>query len=294
MQDDEDFDFTPASGSLDATTRCECDPFQSDQACQHTLATTWWLQEQLARRGAAAVFEFLNDLKVDTVAAGREMVDELLSFAKETAKEVVAEDPTRLQWRIGMPNSRYYSPLSITAYEQKMRKNRKGWTKGREVRSYDLLRRDFSACTKDGRIAAMVAKPSYSFDEDHYNEFQALLTMVGHDNVAWDDTGATPVTIYSSELTLTLSPVTVTDKETAADDHTETAPPERGDATANSDAKAALRFQPCLQASGMKIDPHDCKVIMGHASPVDPVVILVDTKGHRVVICTLRDPKQRG
>lgn len=292
IQDDEDFDFSPQSGSLVAHIQCQCDSFQEDQACQHTLATTWWLQEQLARRGAGEVFEFLNDLKVDHVAAGREMVDELLSFAKETAAESSDAEPTRLQWRIGLPNSRYYSPISITAYEQRMRKNRKGWTKGREVRSYDLLRRDFADCRADGRIAAMVAKPSYSFDEDHYNEFQALQAMVGHDNVAWDDSDATPVNIFASELTLTLNPVfTVEDSDSDSDD--EAAPPPRNQAhqDQNSDANKMLRFQPCLQASGIKIDPHDCEVILGHASPVDPIVILVDTKGHRVVVCTLRDHK---
>ena len=289
IEQDEDFDFSPESGSLDAKIHCDCDPFKEVQACEHTLSTVWWLQEQLARRGAGDVFEFLNDLEVDHVAAGRELVDELLSFSKEMAAETADAEPTRLQWRIGLPNSRYYSPISISAYEQRMRKNKKGWTKGREVRSFDLLRRDFSDCRADGRIAAMVAKPSYSFDEDHYNEFQALQAMVGHDNVAWDDADATQVSMFSSELTLTLNPVTVVDEE--ADDDAESAPPERGDRDLSSDANAMLRFQPCLQASGMKIDPHDCEVILGHASPVDPIVILVDTKGHRVVVCTLRDPK---
>ena len=61
-------------------------------------------------------------------------------------------EDTRLQWRIGLSGSRYYCPISITPYEQRPRKNGKGWTKGKEVRSFDLLRRDFSSNPLDGKI----------------------------------------------------------------------------------------------------------------------------------------------
>ena len=89
-------------------------------------------------------------------------------------------------------------PLSITPYEQRPRKNGKGWTKGKEVRGYDLLRRDFSQHPIDGRIAALVANPSYSFKGDHFGEFQALQMLAGHPNVAWDDGDATPVSDHSA------------------------------------------------------------------------------------------------
>ena len=106
-----------------------------------------------------------------------------------------------------MTQSRYYCPITITAYEQRPRKNGKGWTKGREIRSYDLLRRSFVDNPIDGRIAAAAASPSYSFEDDYFCEFQALQAMVGHPNVAWDDNAATPLTVLSAELVLKLEPV---------------------------------------------------------------------------------------
>lgn len=295
---DDDFDFSPATAELTAVPECNCDVFKNDKVCSHTLATAWWLQEQLAKRGVGEVFEFLSELEVDTVAAGRELVDELLGVANDTLKEPRSTEETRIQWRIGIPNSRYYSPVSISAYEQRVRKNRKGWTKGREIRSYDLLRRDYSDCPSDGRIAVLAAKPSYSFDEDHYGEFQALQAMVGHPNVAWDDTDATPIEVYSSELSLVMVPVETEltdDDETAqesepeplaAHDHSVTS--ELGE---SSSIDPNVRFRPELRATGINVDPSDCQVVLGYSSPVDPLVVMLDTKKNRIIVCTLRDPR---
>ncbi len=170
---DEDFDFSPLSVSLAAIPACSCEQFKSGQRCPHTLAISWWLQEQLGRRSITDIFEFFGELEVDSVAAGRELVDELLELAEDSREATDADEETCLQWRVGLSNSRYYCPISITAYEQRPRKNGKGWTKGKEVRSYDLLRRDFSKKPVDGRIA-LVSNPSYSFEGDHFGEFQAL------------------------------------------------------------------------------------------------------------------------
>ncbi|MGI9471349.1 MAG: DEAD/DEAH box helicase, partial [Rubripirellula sp.] len=77
--EDEDFDYSPLSVSLDAAPTCVCDQFKSGQRCPHTLAISWWLQEQLGRRSINEVFEFLGELEVDSVAAGRELVNEVLN-----------------------------------------------------------------------------------------------------------------------------------------------------------------------------------------------------------------------
>ena len=230
-ENDEDYDFSPLSVSLEASPTCACDQFKSSQRCPHTLAISWWLQEQLGRRSISEVFEFLGELEVDSVAAGRDLVNELLSLAGDANKSLPKED-TRLQWRIGLSSSRYYCPISITPYEQRPRKNGKGWTKGKEVRSFDLLRRDFSGFPLDGRIAAFVANPSYSFDEDHFGEFQALNALAGHPVVAWDDAKAAPLTVHSAELVLTLEPVEV---EESAQDH------ESGDPTSEHERTTLFR-----------------------------------------------------
>ncbi len=273
-EDDQDFAFSPLGTALDAIPGCQCDSFVTDRRCAHTLAVAWWLQEQMARRSVGEVFEFLGELEVDNEAAGRELVTELLKIARESSQIDASAEVTRIQWRIGLPQSRYYCPISITPYEQKPRKSGKGWTKGKETRSYDLLRRDFSGDPIDGRIAALVAKPSYSFEEDHFGEFRALQTLVGHDSVAWDDADATAVSVHSAELKLTLEPIEI---EEDSDDH--------------SPMEKKTKFRPKLIVSGIKIDPDECQVVLGHASPVDPIVVLADQKYNRLVICSLRDAR---
>ena len=204
---EEEPDFSALGTSLSAVPSCTCDVFPAQSQCCHTLAISWWLQEQLGRRSISDVFEFFSELKVDTVAAGRELVSEILSLAEQSAQPPDVSDQSQLQWRIRLSTSTYYSPIAITAYEQRPRKNGKGWTKGREVRSYDLLKRDFSSFPVDGRVAALASTSSYSFEDEYFTEFQALEQLVGHPNVAWDDSDATPIQVYSAELALGLTPV---------------------------------------------------------------------------------------
>ena len=269
--DESDFDFQLTSVALQAVPVCECDQFGSDRQCVHSLAAAWWLQEQLGRRSISEVLEFLGDLEVDSVAAGRDLVNDLLSMAGDCVQKVDDALATRLQWRISLTSSRYYSPVSITPYEQRPRKNGKGWTKGREVRAYDLLRRDFHDHPVDGRIAALAGAPSYSFDGDHFNEFQALREMIGHPVVAWDDADAKPLTIVSAELIFTLDPV-----EVEPDD-------------ADDELEREVQFRPRVDVSGMSIDLGQCEMIMGFSSPVDPVVLIADKEASRLIYCPLRD-----
>jgi superfamily II DNA or RNA helicase len=167
----------------------------------------------------------------------------------------------------------------LQPYEQRPRKNGKGWTKGKEVRSYELLRRDFSDNPKDGRIAALVVSPSYSFEEDHYGEFQALQMFAGHDNVAWDDGEATALTVHSAELVFSLEPVEMED-EGIEDQPNEPHGKER-----------TIRFRPRVQVNGIKVSIEQCEIVLGHCSPVEPLVVLVDKRHNRLITCALRDPR---
>jgi hypothetical protein len=281
QQDNEEYARAPLSVSLAATPSCPCDPFKSDQRCPHTLAVSWWVQEQLGRRSISEIFEFFSELEVDSMAAGRELVEELLSLAAELREPIEQPEETRLQWRIGMSNSQYYCPISITPYEQRPRKNGKGWTKGKEIRSYDLLRRDFSRHPIDGRIAGLVASPSYSFDEDHFGEFLALRLLAGHVSVAWDDGRMTPLSVHAAELMLTLDPIEA-EEERSTDQQAD---------KAEEVERTSTQFRPRVQVSGIKVDPYACEVVVGYASPVEPLVVLADRKHDRLIICTLRDAR---
>ncbi|TWT83182.1 ATP-dependent helicase HepA [Planctomycetes bacterium CA13] len=277
--DDEDLDYSPNTVSLKAVPSCVCPQFKTHYQCSHTLSIAWWLQEQLGRRSISDVLDFFGDLEVDSVGAGRELVDNILRLADESRAPAMSEaDVTRLQWRIGFSRSRYYAPISITPYEQKPRKNKKGWTKGKEVRGFELLKRDFSSCPINGKIAALVASRTYNFDEDHYSEFQALQQLVGHPNVAWADGEPIDVNVFSAELSLSLDPV-----EKQLDDENASEP---GEHTAS-----VTHFRPVVHVSGFDIDVRKCEVILGHSSPVEPLVILADKKRHLLIICSLRDSR---
>lgn len=277
--EDEDFDYSPLSVALNATPTCTCAEFKADQRCPHTLAISWWLQEQLGRRSINEVFEFLGELEVDAVAAGRQLANEVLGLAGD-ANQPRETEGTRLQWRIGLSSSRYYCPISITPYEQRPRKNGKGWTKGKEVRSFDLLRRDFSVNPLDGKIAALVANPSYSFDDEHFGEFQAINALAGHAVVAWDDAKATSLQVHSAELVLTLEPVEFEEavKQTKESDQQE-------------EIERKTLFRPKIQVNGITVDLAECKTVLGYASPVEPMVVIADQKHHRLIACILRDPR---
>ena len=269
---DGDYDFKPSSVSLEPVPECACADFKRDQQCSHTLSAAWWLQEQLARRSISDIFGFFQELEVDDLAAGREICDTVLKLADEASKTKSTNSATRLQWRVGLSDARYYAPLTIVAYEQRPRKNGKGWTKGKEIRSYDLLKRDFSDHPIDGEIAGLIASPSYSFDGDHFTEFRALQLLAGHPNVAWGDADAKPVAVIAGELTLNLEPVEV-DVET--DDGEET----------------VTRFRPAVRVSGVRVDLNECELKLGHGSPVAPMVVAADHAHSRLIVCTLQNPK---
>lgn len=261
-----------------AVPACQCPAFSRDQRCAHTLAAAWWLQEQLGRRSLHEVLDFFSELQVDAVAAGRELLDELLTMATETVEPQQPGPTTRLQWRISLSNSRYYSPVTIRPYEQRPRKNGKGWTKGREIRAYDLLQRDFSGHPVDGRIAALADTPSYSFDGDHFNEFQALREMIGHPCVAWDDDTATPLVIDSAELVLSLHPeLTALDRE---DEDDSDQPP--------------MHYRLRVEAGGHPVDLGEQEVIVGYCSPAEPVVLVADRRRQRLTFCPIRSPRATG
>lgn len=343
---------------LRADCECGCVSHQRDLRCPHTLASGWWLQEQMARRrGNGQLIEFLGGLKADAVAAGKQFVDELLRRAKNARPEPSDQEPSRLQWRLRVNIASQATPLTITPFEQRQRKGGKGWTKGREVRSFDLLEQNLLTDPLDSQVASLTSIPTHGFREDQFGMFQALRLLAGHENVMWDDQNASPVEVFSSQLSLTLQPVEVdqaakakpaqskstaktgtkssvkkntkkktsrskslgelvgTDNSSAGDiaesetsTATLTAVANPTDENANdgpsgtpNDVLAlppgetiAVQFRPRLSVEGIDIDVHDCEVIFGQTSPVEPVVVLADRKSDRVVVCTLNDSAASG
>jgi hypothetical protein len=267
---------TPEDLDLVALQACTCDQFEEHYACEHTLACAWWMQEQINRRGAARVMEFFSELQVDNVAAGRDLVDELLMITAESQSpdsKLIKADPSEvLQWRVKISHSRYYCPIQIQAYLQRPKKNGRGWTKGREIREYELLQRDYSQNPVDGRIATIAASPTYSFDNSFYNEFRAIEMLVGHPSVAINDERATPIEIVRGELAITLEPVEVEDD-------------------GPDQEKSSVRYRPMIRVAGLNVDFRKCEMILGRTSPAEPLVVIAESTRPRWVVCALRDPR---
>ena len=180
VDDEEEEHFHPLNVALEATPHCPCDQFgKSGDRCAHSLAVAWWLQEQLSRRSINEVFEFFGELEVDAVSAGRDLVSQVLSLVGSKSHPDSQSVGTRLQWRVGLSSSRYYRPLPSLPMSSGPKKMEKGGPRERKLGVFDLLRRDFSSRKVDGRIAALVANPSYSFNEDHFAEFQACPYLRG-------------------------------------------------------------------------------------------------------------------
>ncbi|TWT70256.1 DEAD/DEAH box helicase [Crateriforma conspicua] len=282
--DDIDLDEVEAfQVSLRADAVCECVSFQRDGSCPHTLASAWWLQEQLGRRNIQQVLEFFGTLERDSVSDGRELVKELLTLA-DNLQQSEEVPTTRLQWRIGITDARYYCPVSVRAYEQRPRKSGRGWTKGRELRAYDLLQRDFSHQPIDGQIAALVADPSYSFNEDHFSEFQAIRLLIGHPNVVWDDQDARGVSVQSGQLSLAIEVIEIDESEAGDQDGPD-------QESSPDDEAIRTKFRPKLHLGGQPLNPEACDIIKGYASPSEPVLLIVDQDQDRIVYCPL--PSQR-
>ncbi|WP_146576549.1 DEAD/DEAH box helicase [Neorhodopirellula pilleata] len=299
----DDDDIGTEAVQLFADCECGCVVYQRDLRCPHTLASGWWLQEQMARRrGNGQLLEFLGGLKADAVAAGKQFVDELLRRAASARPEPVDAEPTRLQWRLRINPASQATPLTITPFEQRQRKGGKGWTKGREVRSFDLLEQNLLTSPLDSQVASLTSIPTHGFREDQFGMFQALRLLAGHDNVMWDDANASAVDVFSSQLSLALQPIEIdqtgkksTSKKPIKRSGSDDQPFQQNDPLAGPDDETIeIQYRPRLTVEGIDIDVHECDVIFGHTSPVEPVVILADSINDRVVVCTLADSAAGG
>lgn len=280
---------SPLDLSLRTEVRCDCNQFERSESmvpgngrCSCTLAVAWWMHEQIARRSSEEVLLFLSDLKTDTVAAGRDVVNQLLKLTQD-AHSHDPDQSSRVQWRIKLSTNQVYGPFAVNPYVQKLKKNGKGWSKGRQTPPFDLLRRDGSGDPLDSQIASLTSQPSYDVNREHYHLFQAINLLVGHTNVAWDDEAATPIEVTRGEISLGLEPVEID----SLDDE------ERSGETQidreSDPAKRKTLFRVGLRVPGIDIDISRCQLILGNLNPAEPVVLIAETEGKRLILAALRD-----
>ena len=279
--------------SLLAIAHCDCDFFTSNEQCAHTLAASWWLQEQLGRRSIEDLGNFFAELKVDAVSLGQTLVDELLRIADRTQATKQVDPGCRVQWRIRLSATAHYSSIAITPYEQRVRKGGGGWTKGRELRLFDIENRpELFSDPVDSRVASLVARAGSSHGPQISNLFEALLVLAGHPNVTWNDTDATPVEIHRGELTLSL--VRAAAPEGSAEDedgdHMDE-PTEGGRSNAALNGSSQRRFHPKLRIPGIDLDvsSRSCQIISGKTAPTQPLLVIVPNGQDRCIVCELKD-----
>jgi hypothetical protein len=187
---------------------CECPTFQESSKCHHTLAAAWWLQEQLSRRRGEEVEEFFASLTVDATSVGSTVVDTLLMMSEEEKPTAAESTPSRIQWRVRLNSSRFYQLVTVVPYEQRPRKGGVGWTKGKELRGYDLESRpELFQTPVDAKIMSLVSMGGATYGKTDYATYEALRQLVGHPNVAWDDGEATPIDVLRGELTVIIEAV---------------------------------------------------------------------------------------
>lgn len=287
--DEDDALDSPLDLSLHASVACACPQFgraesmrQGGGRCSCTLAVAWWVHEQISRRNSEEVLLFLSDLKTDTVAAGREVVGQMLKLTDEAhAKE--QDTSSRVQWRVKISNNQLYGPVSINPFVQRMKKNSKGWSKGRQTPAFDLLRRDAEGSPLDSQIAALTSQPGFEVNREYYNLFQAVELLVGHPNVAWDDAAATPIEVSRGEISVALEPVEIDSLDD--EDRSGEIQIERE----SDPAKRKTLYRVGLRVPGIDIDIDQCELVLGNLHPAQPVVLIAETRGNRLITATLRD-----
>ncbi|MFU7559784.1 DEAD/DEAH box helicase [Roseiconus sp. JC912] len=286
--DDMDESDSPMDLSLRADVKCECRDFLrtfekvGEGRCSCTLAAAWWLHEQIARRNSEEVLLFLSDLKADNVAAGREVITQILKLTDEAQEDETSSD-SRVQWRVQMSGNLLYGPVAINPFVQKLKKNGKGWSRGRQATSFDLIRPQPGSTSLDCQVAALVSQASGDVNREYYNLFQAIDLLVGHSNIAWDDTNGTPLEIMRGELGISLQPVEIDSLED--DERT-------GEIVSETESDPSRRktlYRVGFSVPGIDIQIDQCELVLGNLHPAQPVVLIAETNGSRLILARLRD-----
>jgi superfamily II DNA or RNA helicase len=283
-----------ASASLVALPVCQCPTFQESSKCHHTLAAAWWLQEQLSRRRGEEIDEFFANLTIDATSLGSALVDTLLTMSEEEKPVAVEAVPSRIQWRVRLNSSRFYQLVTVVPYEQRPRKGGVGWTKGKELRGYELESRpELFQMPIDAKVMSLVSMGGATYGKTDYATYEALRQLVGHPNVAWDDGEATPIDVLRGELTVIIEAVESDDATGPTD--TDVAAPEEEtnpwDSLVLSQKVMQKKYRLRIDAPGVKckLKSDDVAIQVGYSSPLNAMLIFAAEEQRKLVLCDLRD-----
>ncbi len=274
-----------------ASAACECGSFKESGLCQHSLAASWWLQEQLGRLGPSDIEGFFAALTVDSTSLGKTLVDRLLKLTEPEKSSPVEGSGARIQWRVRLNSNRVYQLVSVVPYEQRQRKGGPGWTKGKELRGYELeSRSDLFQTPLDAKVMALVSLSGTTYGKTDYASYEALRQLVGHPNVAWDDGEATPIEVLRGDLTLIIESIEEArqgDGVGPADDD-ESNP---WDKLSSINQLMSQKYRPRLHVPDVNcnLKGDDIEIQVGYSSPLNAMLIFAAEKQRKLLICDLRD-----
>ncbi len=291
------------STSFSAKAFCDCPTFSAagvhhneangPDKCHHSLAACWWLHEQLCKRSPEQVEDFFAKLTVDPTSLGRTLVDRLLTLTAPNDIDPIQPSEARLQWRIRLNSNRFSHLASVVPYEQRPRKGGAGWTKGKELRGYELeTRLELFSSPMDAKVMALVSLSGASYGKTDYATYEAMRMLVGHPNVAWDDGDATPIDVLSGELTLFLDNIEETSSSSDSSDETvQGAESDPWDASISARKLLSSKYRARLSVPGVRCDLRrsDVEIQIGYSSPLNAMLIFAAEQQRKLVLCDLRD-----
>ncbi len=281
--------------ALRASGRCKCQTYTQFDSCPHTLAASWWLHEQLTRRAPEDIENFFATLTIDPDAQGETFVDQFLSMTESIAKPVKpSQELSRIQWRIQLNRDRYLRNLTIDAFEQRTRKNGKGWTKGREINSFQYDEHLIESLSPtDAQVLALVEMASHSYRDANYATFQALKLLVDHPNLAWNDGDATPLTVHSGDLTVSLVEIEENTNQTATESTADQEDRNPWETLSALEQLAGKKYRIEVSLPGLKfnLSSPDLEAYRGFINPLQPILVLSSPSQSKIVICDLKDAR---
>ena len=243
--------------------------------CSCTLAAAWWLQEQVRKQKSYDdLVGFFATLADDPVADGSDIASELLAIAHRVAA-TVSEEQLVIQWRFECHSAFRFATVGLTPYVQKLKKNGKGYTKGKRTSTNELLRRPSVLSELDRRICQIIERVHHGSGNDQEMMLSAVHLLARHGNVAWDDNDGEEIQVLDGQLSLRLEPIHSAVNEAGE----EFGGLEESDPTTET-AHYSIRM--CVP--GIDVDISQCSVFYFTEQNSQPLVLFIDRNSNRLIL----------
>ena len=178
---------------------CECALYEAMKACSHCAVAVEWLEKEFQRLDSTQLSKLSTFIQA---RGGKWYVDQLLGAVEKRAA-TIAEDPTRLQWRVRVAPEAEKQPFVLRVFGQKSIRGGRMWSKGRQLDwNHFTFMDNCLGSTRDTQLANFlrIAAPRYGTDEGR--EADALPLLEGHPHVVWEHDPEQSVSVTQAKLKL--------------------------------------------------------------------------------------------